>query len=124
MNNYKKQPFIPAIQKTTTLVALSFLALACFIIAMNFKTIDVSPSYKHKIKAANLMQEAMRTLKNHRMEESIFIDIENDPNVNFFVPPLQPPPTKELFEWISLYYKADFNNDGLTDVIYVGTSNN
>ena len=80
MNNYKKQPFIPAIQKTTTLVALSFLALACFIIAMNFKTIDVSPSYKHKIKAANLMQEAMRTLKNHRMEESIFIDIENDPN--------------------------------------------
>ena len=80
MNNYKKQPFIPAIQKTTTLVALSFLALACFIIAMNFKTIDVSPSYKHKIKAANLMQEAMRTLKNHRMEESVFIDIENDPN--------------------------------------------
>ena len=76
MNNYKKQPFIPAIQKTTTLVALSFLALACFIIAMNFKTIDVSPSYKHKIKAANLMQEAMRTLKNHRMEESIFIDID------------------------------------------------
>tara|TARA_B100001094_G_scaffold104938_1_gene101120 strand:+ start:341 stop:1492 length:1152 start_codon:yes stop_codon:yes gene_type:complete len=80
LNNYKKQPFIPAIQKTTTLVALSFLALACFIIAMNFKTIDVSPSYKHKIKAANLMQEAMLTLKNHRMEESIFIDIENDPN--------------------------------------------
>ena len=80
MNNYKKQPFIPAIQKTTTLVALSLLALACFIIAMNFKTIDVSPSYKHKIKAANLMQEAMHTLKNHRMEESIFIDIENDPN--------------------------------------------
>ena len=80
MNNYKKQPFIPAIQKTTTLVALSFLALACFIIAMNFKTIDVSPSYEHKIEAANLMQEAMRVLKNHRMEESIFIDIENDPN--------------------------------------------
>lgn len=80
MNNYKKQPFIPAIQKTTTLVALSFLALACFIIAMNFKTIDVSPSYEHKIEAANLMQESMRVLKNHRMEESIFIDIENDPN--------------------------------------------
>jgi len=80
LNNYKKQPFIPAIQKTTTLVALSFLALACFIIAMNFKTIDVSPSYEHKIEAANLMQEAMRVLKNHRMEESIFIDIENDPN--------------------------------------------
>ena len=49
------------------------------------------------------------------------IYIENDPNINFFAPPLHPPPTRELFEWTGLYYKADFNNDGLTDVIYVGT---
>ena len=48
------------------------------------------------------------------------IYIENDPNINFFVPPIQPPPTDELFEFIDRYYKADFNNDGLTDVIYVG----
>ncbi len=80
MNNYKKQPFIPAIQRTTTLVALSLLAMVCFIIAINVKTIDVSPSYDNKIKAANLMKEAMGILKDHRMEESIFIDIENDPN--------------------------------------------
>ena len=26
------------------------------------------------------MQKAMSILKNHRMEESVFIDIENDPN--------------------------------------------
>lgn len=80
MNNYKKQPFIPAIQRTTTLVALSLLAMVCFIVAINVKTIDVSPSYENKIKAANLMKEAMGILKDHRMEESIFIDIENDPN--------------------------------------------
>lgn len=80
MNNYKKQPFIPAIQRTTTLVALSLLAMVCFIITVNVKTIDVSPSYENKIIAANLMKEAMGILKDHRMEESIFIDIENDPN--------------------------------------------
>ena len=80
LNNYKKQPFIPAIQRTTTLVALSLLAMVCFIVAINVKTIDVSPSYENKIKAANLMKEAMGILKDHRMEESIFIDIENDPN--------------------------------------------
>ena len=80
LNNYQKQPFIPAIQKTSTLVGLSFLALGCFILSINFRTIDVSPSYEDKIEAANLMQKAMSILKNHRMEESVFIDIENDPN--------------------------------------------
>ena len=80
LNNYQKQPFIPAIQKTSTLVGLSFLALGCFTLSINFRTIDVSPSYEDKIEAANLMQKAMSILKNHRMEESVFIDIENDPN--------------------------------------------
>ena len=80
MNNYKKQPFIPAIQKTSTLVMLSLVALVCFLIAINIKTVDVSPSYEQKIKAAKLMEQAMGVLKEHRMEKSIFIDIENDPN--------------------------------------------
>ncbi len=48
------------------------------------------------------------------------IYIENDPNINFFAPPIQPPPADELFEFIDRYFKADYNNDGLTDVIYVG----
>ena len=80
LNNYKKQPFIPAIQKTSTLVALSFLSLVCFIGSINVKTIDVSPSYSPKVESANLMKKAMAVLKNHRMEQSVFIDIENDPN--------------------------------------------
>ena len=80
MNNYKKQPFIPAIQKTTTLVALSVLSLFCFLIAVNAKTINISPSYKDKVEAAQLMKQAMNILKESRMEKSVFIDIENDPN--------------------------------------------
>ena len=80
MNNYKKQPFIPAIQKTSTLVLLSLLSMICFIISVNIRTIDVSGSYDAKVNAARLMKNAMEALKDTRMESSVFIDIENDPN--------------------------------------------
>ena len=80
MNNYKKQPFIPAIQKTSTLVFLSLLSLVCFLIAINTRTIDVSGSYKQKVQAAELMKKGMDVLKGSRMESGVFIDIENDPN--------------------------------------------
>ena len=80
MNNYKEQPFIPAIQKTSTLVILSAIALVSFVISINSTTIDISPSYDMKIKAANLMKESMVELKNVRMEAGVFIDDENDPN--------------------------------------------
>ena len=80
MNNYKEQPFIPAIQKTSTLVILSAIALVSFVVSINSTTIDISPSYDMKIKAANLMKESMAELKNVRMEAGVFIDDENDPN--------------------------------------------
>ena len=80
MNNYKKQPFIPAIQKTSTLVFLSLLSLVCFLIAINTRTIDVSGSYEQKVQAAELMKKGMDVLKSSRMESGVFIDIENDPN--------------------------------------------
>ncbi|MCS5623462.1 MAG: poly-gamma-glutamate system protein, partial [Candidatus Marinimicrobia bacterium] len=80
MNNYKKQPFIPAIQKTSTLVILSVIGVFSFIVSINSTTIDISPSYDLKIKAASLMQESMMLLKNNRMESGVFIDDENDPN--------------------------------------------
>jgi poly-gamma-glutamate system protein len=80
LNNYKKQPFIPAIQKTSTLVGLSTLSLVCFIISINMKTTNVSPSYENKVMAAQLMEKSMIVLKDSRMEHGIFIDIENDPN--------------------------------------------
>ena len=80
MNNYKKKPFIPAIQKTSTLVLLSALSLICFTITVNFKIIEKSSSFDQKVVAATLMSDAMQLLKNFRMEEGVFVDIENDPN--------------------------------------------
>ena len=80
MNNYRKKPFIPAIQKTSTLVVLSFIAILCFCITINFKIVEKSSSYNEKKIAANLMDEAMQILKESRMENGIFVDIENDPN--------------------------------------------
>ena len=75
LNNYKKQPFIPAIQKTSTLVLLSLLSMICFIISVSIRTIDVSSSYDAKVKSARLIKNAMEKLKDTRMESSVFIDI-------------------------------------------------
>ena len=80
MNNYKKRPFIPAIQKTSTLILLSILSLLCFTITINFKIVEKSSSFEQKVIAANLMEDAMQLLKNSRMEEGVFVDIANDPN--------------------------------------------
>ena len=59
---------------------LALLALACFVVSINFKTIEVSNSYNEKIRAANLMQRSMSVLKEFRMSSGVFVDIENDPN--------------------------------------------
>ena len=80
MNNYKKKAFIPVIQKTSTLVFLSLLALICLFISLQNRSIEISPLYDSKIKAANLMKQCLQSLKKSRLENSIFIDIENDPN--------------------------------------------
>ena len=80
MNNYKQKPFIPAIQKTSTLVILSALALLGFLISINSTKIEVSKSYTKKVKAANYMKQSMELLKSTRMVSGIFIDDENDPN--------------------------------------------
>ena len=80
MNNYKKKPFIPAIQKTSTLVILSLQALLLFTATMHSKIIEKSSSFDQKVKAAELMMQSMQLLKNDRMEKGVFVDIENDPN--------------------------------------------
>jgi hypothetical protein len=51
------------------------------------------------------------------------IDIENDPNIDFFQPPLKPYPTDKLY-WFGRHWQmADFNKDGYSDVLYIGTMN-
>ncbi len=80
MNNYQDRPFVPMIQKTSTLIGLATLSLLCFLVSVNMRTKNDSPSYEKKVIAAELMQDAMSTLKSARMEAGVFMDIENDPN--------------------------------------------
>jgi len=48
------------------------------------------------------------------------IDIENDPNLDFFKPPKMPYPTDELYYFGRKWQLADFNNDSYSDVLYIG----
>jgi len=48
------------------------------------------------------------------------IDIENDPNIDFFKPPIAPYPTDLMYWWGRKWKIADYNNDGFSDVLYVG----
>ncbi len=45
------------------------------------------------------------------------IDIENNPNIDFFKPPQKPYPTGKLYYFGSKLQMADFNNDGYIDVL-------
>ena len=51
------------------------------------------------------------------------IDIENDPNIDFFKPPQKPYPTDELYYMGRHWHLADFNNDSYSDVLYIGAMN-
>ncbi len=48
------------------------------------------------------------------------INIENDPNLDFFKPPQKPYPTGKLYYFGRKWQMADFNNDGYSDVLYIG----
>ncbi len=50
------------------------------------------------------------------------IDIENDPNLEFFKPPLKPIPTDMMYWYGHQYQIVDFNNDGFSDIIYIGVA--
>ena len=51
------------------------------------------------------------------------IDIENDPTADFFKPPQKPYPTGKLYWFGRMWRVADYNNDGISDVLYIGTMN-
>jgi hypothetical protein len=51
------------------------------------------------------------------------ISIENNPNIDFFKPPQKPYPIGELYWFGMMWQMADFNNDGYSDVLYIGTMN-
>lgn len=65
---------------TIVLSLLSLLSLMAFIAVENSK-VDVKQDwYKEKLEAAQLTQLAADYLKNHRLENSVFVDAVNDPN--------------------------------------------
>lgn len=74
------KPFKPVVQETRILILLAVISIAAYSFAYFSRKEFVSSSYEIKINAATKMQESMNMLKNIRMEEGVFIDIENDPN--------------------------------------------
>ena len=51
------------------------------------------------------------------------IDIENDPNIDFFKPPQRPFTIGNSYLGGVQWKMADFNNDGHSDVLYIGAMN-
>ena len=51
------------------------------------------------------------------------IDIENDPNIDFFLPPQRPYTVGNSYLGGVQWKMADFNNDGHSDVLYIGAMN-
>ena len=82
---------------------------------MSLKGIATSTSPENK--NSNPSKKAKRALAG--------IDIENDPKKDFFKPPQSPFPSAKLYSWGGgdMWRIADFNNDGLFDVVYIGTMN-
>ena len=74
------KPFIPVIQKTSSLVIMALIAIAAFTMAFFSRVEIISETYETKVKAAEQMAEAMQLLKEVRLEKGVFIDVENDPN--------------------------------------------
>lgn len=59
---------------------LSLLSLLAFIAVENGKIDAKQEWYEEKLEAAQLSQLAANHLKNHRLENGVFIDVINDPN--------------------------------------------
>ncbi len=74
------KPFIPVIQKTSSLVMMAAVAVVMFAIAFFSRVEIISETYETKVQAAERMEKAMEMLKDVRLEKGVFVDVENDPN--------------------------------------------
>ena len=80
MSDQYSKPFIPVIQKTSTLVRMAVMAVVVFAVAFFSRVEIISETYETKVNAAGQMAKAMEMLKEVRLEKGVFVDIENDPN--------------------------------------------
>ena len=97
---------------------LSKLKIFCQLHALDCKPYIVEKNY---VKVLNLIN-SVQGLDMRPIAKS-GISIENDPNINFFKPPQKPYPTGNLYYFGRMWQMADFNNDGYSDVLYIGTMN-
>ena len=74
------KPFIPVIQKTSSLVIMAAVAVIVFAVAFFSRVEIISETYETKVQAAERMEKAMEMLKDVRLEKGVFVDGENDPN--------------------------------------------
>ena len=74
------KPFIPVIQKTSSLVIMASVAVIVFAVAFFSRVEIISETYETKVQAAERMEKAMEMLKDVRLEKGVFVDGENDPN--------------------------------------------
>ncbi|MCK4826582.1 poly-gamma-glutamate system protein, partial [bacterium] len=70
----------PAILSTNLLVLVMVISLGLFYWALTSKKDIEKPYFKEKLKAAELMEECMETLKNYRLQGGVVFDLVNDPN--------------------------------------------
>jgi hypothetical protein len=68
-------------------------------------------------------EQASSSTDNSKTKAVAGISIENNPNIDFFKPPQKPYPTGKLYYFGRMWQMADFNNDGYSDVLYIGTMN-
>ena len=80
MSDQYSKPFIPVIQKTSTLVRMAVMAVVVFAVAFFSRVEIISETYETKVNAAGQMAKAMEILKEVRLEKGVFVDVENDPN--------------------------------------------
>ena len=95
---------------------LSKLKIFCQLHALDCKPYIVEKNY---VKVLNLIN-SVQGLDMRPIAKS-GISIENDPNINFFKPPQKPYPTGNLYYFGRMWKIADFNKDGYSDVLYIGT---
>ena len=95
---------------------LSKLKIFCRLHDLDCKPYIVEKNY---VKVLNLIN-SVQGLDMRPVAKS-GLSIENDPNINFFKPPQKPYPTGNLYYFGRMWKIADFNKDGYSDVLYIGT---
>jgi len=95
---------------------LSKLKIFCQLHALDCKPYIAEKNY---VKVLNLIK-SVQGLDVRPIAKS-GISIENDPNLDFFKPPVKPYPTGKLYWFGMMWQMADFNKDGFSDVLYIGT---